>query len=222
MTTRLHATRTSYDTVAADYAELFKDLPVAKPLDMAMLAVFAERVRAGGGGAVADLGCGPGRVTVHLERLGLDAFGIDLSPGMVAVARRAHPHLRFEAGTMTGLDIPDGTLAGALVWYSTVHTPIDELPVMFAEFHRVLAPGGHLLIAFKAGDGQVRLEHAYGHDVDLDVHRFPPERVAGLLRAAGLPEVARLVREADDREKTPQAFILARRAEDPLAPATAP
>ena len=222
MTTRLHATRTSYDTVAADYAELFRDLPVAKPLDTAMLEAFAERVRAGGGGPVADLGCGPGRVTVHLEKLGLDAFGIDLSPGMVAVARRAHPHLRFETGTMTGLDLPDAALAGALVWYSTVHTPIDELPVMFAEFRRVLAPGGHLLIAFKVGDGQVRLEHAYGHDVDLDVHRFPPERVAGLLRAAGLSEVARLVREADDREKTPQAFILARRAEDPLAPATAP
>ncbi|MGW1530750.1 class I SAM-dependent DNA methyltransferase [Streptomyces aureus] len=218
MTTRLHATRASYDTVAADYAELFRDLPVAKPLDTAMLEAFAERVRAGGGGPVADLGCGPGRVTVHLEKLGLDAFGIDLSPGMVAVARRAHPRLRFETGTMTGLDLPDGALAGALVWYSTVHTPIDELPVMFAEFRRVLAPGGHLLIAFKAGDGQVRLEHAYGHDVDLDVHRFPPERIAALLRAEGLDEVARLVREADDGEKTPQAFVMARKGGAPAAP----
>jgi ubiquinone/menaquinone biosynthesis C-methylase UbiE len=213
MTTRLQATRSSYDTVAADYAELLKDELGSRPLDMAMLAAFAERVRADGGGPVADLGCGPGRVTVHLEELGLDAFGIDLSPGMVAVARRAHPHLRFEVGTMTGLDLPDGTLAGALVWYSTVHTPIDELPVMLAEFRRVLAPGGHLLIAFKVGAEQVRLEHAYGHDVDLDVHRFPPERVAELLRKEGLFEVARLVREADEQERTPQAFLLARRPE---------
>lgn len=57
----------------------------------------------------------------------------------------------------------------------------------------------------------MHLDHAYGHDLDLDVHRFPPERVAGLLRAAGLVEVARLVREADVRENTPQAFVLARR-----------
>lgn len=219
MTTRLHATRTSYDTVAASYAELLKD-ESGGPLDLAMLAAFAERVRAGGGGAVADLGCGPGRVTVHLEKLGLDAFGIDLSPGMVAVARGEYPHLRFSVGTMTDLDLADGSLAGALVRYSTVHTPIDELPLMFAEFHRVLAPGGHLLIAFKVGDEQVRLEHAYGHDVDLDVHRFPPERVAGLLRNAGLSEVARLVREAEAPEKTPQAFILARRTGDPLSAAT--
>jgi SAM-dependent methyltransferase len=210
MTTRLHATRASYDTVAASYAELLKD-QLGGPLDLAMLAAFAERVRAGGGGAVADLGCGPGRVTVHPEKLGLDAFGIDLSPGMVAVARGEYPHLRFSVGTMTDRDLADGSLAGALVRYSTVHTPIDELPVMFAEFHRVLAPGGHLLIAFEVGAEHVRLERAYGHDVDLDVHRFPPERVAELLRNAGLFEVARLVREAETPEKTPQAFILARR-----------
>lgn len=213
MTSHTDATRASYDTVAADYAELLRTELGDKPLDRAMLAAFAEYVRAGGGGPVADLGCGPGRVTVHLEALGLDAFGIDLSPEMVAVARRDHPHLRFEVGTMTALGIKDDSLAGALAWYSTVHTPQDELPLIFREFNRVLAPGGHLLIAFKVGDERVHLAHAYGHDLDLDVYRFPPERVAELLSAAGLTEVARLVREADAREKTPQGFILARKPE---------
>ncbi|MHA5051893.1 class I SAM-dependent DNA methyltransferase [Streptomyces sp. SD15] len=213
MTSHLDAIRASYDTVAVDYADLLRAELGNKPLDRAMLAAFAEKVRAGGGGKVADLGCGPGRVTAHLEGLGLDAYGIDLSPEMVAVARRDHPQLRFEVGSMTDLGIKDGSLAGALVWYSTVHTPLDELPIFFQEFNRVLAPGGHLLIAFKVGDERVRLEHAYGHDVDLHVYRFPPERVAEFLRAAGLIEVARLVREADAREKTPQAFVLARKPE---------
>jgi SAM-dependent methyltransferase len=213
MTSRPDATRASYDLVAADYAELLEGELGNKPLDRAMLAAFAEKVRAGGGGTVADLGCGPGRVTVHLEGLGLDAFGVDLSPGMVAVARRDHPHLRFEVGSMADLDIKDESLAGAIAWYSTVHTPPEELPVFFEEFRRVLAPGGHLLLAFKVGEERVRLEHAYGHDVDLDVYRFPPELVAELLRRAGLIEVARLVREADGWEKTPQAFVLARKPE---------
>lgn len=208
---RPDATRASYDTVAVDYNELLEAELENKPFDRAMLAAFAEKVRAGGGGQVADLGCGPGRVTIHLEGLGLDAYGIDLSPEMIAVARRSHPRLRFEVGTMTGLDIEDDSLAGALVWYSTVHTPLEELPVFFAEFHRVLTPGGHLLLAYKVGDERVHLDHAYGHDLDLDVYRFPPERVAELLREAGLTEVARLVREADSRENTPQAFVLARK-----------
>ena len=54
-----------------------------------------------GGGPVADVGCGPGHVTAHLRDSGLDAFGIDLSPVMIDVARREHPGLRFEVGSMT-------------------------------------------------------------------------------------------------------------------------
>ncbi|WP_369234014.1 trans-aconitate 2-methyltransferase [Streptomyces sp. R21] len=214
--TRPHtdATRSSYDTVAVAYADLLDAELGNKPFDRAMLGAFAEQVRASGvPGPVADLGCGPGRVAAYLDGLGLglDLLGIDLSPEMVAVARHRHPRHRFEVGSMTALDLRDDSLAGALVWYSTVHTPPEELPVMFGEFNRTLAPGGHLLIAFKVGDERVRLEHAYGHPVALDVYRFPPDLVAGLLREAGLVEVARLVREADAQEKTPQAFILARK-----------
>ncbi|MEW2162877.1 class I SAM-dependent methyltransferase [Streptomyces sp. NPDC007084] len=219
MTTRLPATRASYDTVAADYAALFSG-DVAQPLETALLAEFAQRVRAGGGGPVGDLGCGPGRMTIHLKKLGLDAFGIDLSPGMIEVARAAYPQLGFSVGTMADLDLADGRLAGALVWYSTVHTPADELAPLFAEFRRVLAPGGHLLIGFKAGDEPVRrLEHAYGHEVDMDVYSFRPDRVAELLTEAGLIEAVRLVREAEmtpyGLERTAQGFILARRPEEP-------
>ncbi|MGW0842887.1 class I SAM-dependent DNA methyltransferase [Streptomyces sp. NPDC002787] len=210
----LHATRASYDTVAADYEKLLRDELANSPFERAMLGVFAERVLAAGGGRVADLGCGPGRVTGHLASLGLDVCGIDLSPEMVAVARWAHPRLRFDVGTMTALDFEDGCLAGALAWYSTVHTPPAELPVMFGEFHRVLAPGGLLALAYKVGDESVHLSHGYGHPLDLDVYRFPPERIAELLGDAGFVETARLVREADGpKEKTPQAYVLARKPE---------
>ncbi|MET9663256.1 methyltransferase domain-containing protein [Streptomyces sp. NPDC006510] len=57
-----------------------------KPYDNAVPVAFAGFVTAGGG-RVGDLGCGPGRVTAHLRDLGLTAFGIDLSPGTIAVAR---------------------------------------------------------------------------------------------------------------------------------------
>ncbi|MFF3904619.1 class I SAM-dependent DNA methyltransferase [Streptomyces sp. NPDC001848] len=209
--THLRTTRASYDTVAADYDRLLRNALDDSPFDRAMLGVFAERVRAAGGGPVGDLGCGTGRVTGHLDKLGLDAFGVDLSPGMVAVARRVHPSLRFEVGSMTGLGIADDTLAGALAWYSTVHTPPQELPVCFAEFHRVLAPGGHLLMAFKVGDERRHLDHAYGHDLSLDVYHFRPEHVSELLTDAGFDEIARLVRAAEGWEKSPQGYLLARK-----------
>ncbi|GGS52688.1 class I SAM-dependent DNA methyltransferase [Actinokineospora fastidiosa] len=199
--------RASYDKVAADYAALLHDELAGKPFDRAMLATFAELVD----GPVVEVGCGPGRIAAHLHGLGVDVSGIDLSPGMVAVARRTYPGLRFAVGTMTALDIPDTALRGVVAWYSICHTPLDDLPAVFVELHRVLAPGGLLLLAFKAGDRKGRLSHAYGHDLSLDVHWHPPERVAAMAADAGFTESARLVRAADGGEKGPQAYYLGRR-----------
>ena len=63
----LNGTRTTYDTVAVDYARLIPDLSEEASLDRAMLAAFADLVLEAGGGSVADLGCGAGRMTAHLD-----------------------------------------------------------------------------------------------------------------------------------------------------------
>lgn len=210
--TYLDATRTAYDTVAVDYARLLEGLLEQTPEDLAMLGLFAEYVRRDGG-QVADIGCGTGRVTTYLDSLGVPVFGIDLSPGMLAEARRRYPHLRFEVGAMADLALADESLGGILAWYSIIHTPPELLPAVFAEFARVLVPGGHLMVAFQAGDERRRLEQAYGHTVSYDAYRLPPERIAALLADAGIPVTAQLVREpAFEYETTPQAYLLARRA----------
>lgn len=208
----LLTTRTFYDTIAADYADLFKSDLDGKPLDRAMLGAFAELVREGGvAGPVADLGCGPGWGTAYLHRLGLDVFGVDLSPGMLAVARREHPELRFDEGSMTGLDLPDGALGGIVAYYSLIHTPAERLPAVLVEFQRLLAPGGHLLVAFQVGDEPVRVAEPFGHPVSLGFRRLSPDEIAGLLDGAGFAVRARQVREPEGREKVPQAFLLARK-----------
>jgi SAM-dependent methyltransferase len=210
----LRATRAAYDTVAVDYAALLHTELAGKPLDRALLGAFAELVKATGNALVADLGCGPGRVTAYLSSLGLTTFGVDLSPAMVAVSRRAHPDLRFDEGSMSALDLADSALGGIVAWYSIIHTPPEQLHAVFAEFHRVLAPGGYLLLAFQAGDAVVHLEHAYGHAVSLDAYRLSPDVVSELLRKSGVLVNARLLREADETEKTEQAYLLARKSVD--------
>jgi ubiquinone/menaquinone biosynthesis C-methylase UbiE len=207
----LTSTRVSYDTVATDVAELWKDELAGQPLDRAILATFAELVLTAGGGPVADIGCGTGRVTGHLHGLGVDVFGIDLSPGMLAMARRDHPGLRFEVGSMTALNVPDATLAGLMAYYSTIHIPDELLPQVFAEFSRVLAPGGHALLAFQVGDEPLQMSEAFGHEITLEFHRRRPEHVAALLGDAGLPVHARAIREAGPTERTPHAYLLARK-----------
>ncbi|WP_026122319.1 class I SAM-dependent methyltransferase [Nocardiopsis halotolerans] len=208
----LTATRASYDTVAVDYDELARGELAGKPLDRALLALFAELVRDGGGGPVVDVGCGTGRNTAHLHGLGLDVSGIDLSPGMLEVARRNHPELRFTEGSMTDLDLPEGTLGGIAAVYSTIHVPLELLPRVFSGFRRALAPGGQALVVFQAGDEPpLHLEEGLGHAVSLDFHRRPPELVAELLEESGLDVHVRAVREPEGSESTRQAYLLARR-----------
>lgn len=206
----LAQTRTSYDTVAVAYEQILRDALAASPWDRAVLDTFAELV--GPAGPVADLGCGPGRITTYLAGRGLDAFGVDLSPGMIDVARTAHPHLRFEVGSMSALSLADGSLAGAVAWYSFIHTPPERLPAVFAEIARVLRPGGVLAVAFQVGDERLHIAHAYGHDVTADAYRLPPDTVADLMADAGLAIQAQLERQPEPPEKTPQAYLVARKA----------
>ncbi|NJP49146.1 class I SAM-dependent methyltransferase [Streptomyces sp. SBST2-5] len=207
----LHTTRAFYDAIAEEYTELFRNWLDAKPLDRALLAGYAEL--AGADGEVADAGCGPGRGTAYLASLGLNVFGLDLSEAMLTVARREHPRLRFVHGDLLRMDVADGTLAGVVSLYSTIHLPDEELPAAFAEFFRVLAPGGHVLVAFQVGDEPRRHDRPFGRPVSLDFRRRRPDRMAGLLEAAGFGIVLRSVHAPDEQleEPTPQAYLIARK-----------
>ena len=205
----LSDTRTSYDTDAVGYAEKVRGLLDESPYLRASLALFAELVRDAGGGLVADVGCGPGYVTRHLHHLGVDAFGIDLSPEMIAIARRDYPDLNFEVGTMTDLDLADDSVSGLVAFWSVIHVPDHSVPGVFAQFHRVLRPGCPLLVGFHVGDETRHTCEAYsGRSINVDSHRRRPEKIAHWLRGAGFAIQAELVIRPD--EDVPGAIIIAR------------
>ncbi len=203
----LSATAAAYDAMAVRYAEFARDSLDRLPLDRAVLAAFADSVRADGTGPVAELGCGPGQTTAHLRDLGLDVFGIDLSPVMIGLAREAYPGLRFEVGSMHALDLPDGELAGIVSWYSLIHTPPAELPPYFGEFRRVLASGGHLLLGFFESEGEPVTP--FDHKV-TQAYRWPIDALAGLARDAGFTEAGRMLREPCEDERFRRGYLLLR------------
>ncbi|GHE08067.1 class I SAM-dependent methyltransferase [Klenkia taihuensis] len=205
----LSDTRASYDADAPGYAEVVQGLLDAQPHLRAGLALFADLVQRAGGGPVADVGCGPGYVTRHLRDLGVDAFGIDLSPGMVALARRDHPDVRFEVGTMTDLDLADGSVAGLLAFWSVIHVPDDAVPGVLTGFRRVLRPGGPLLVGFPVGDEVDHTSRGYtGRPVAIDTHRRPLRTMVGWLRDAGFSIEATTALRPD--EAVPGALVHAR------------
>ncbi|MGW3287580.1 class I SAM-dependent methyltransferase [Streptomyces sp. NPDC001002] len=203
-------TRTSYDTVAVSYADQVRDAIAGHRYLRAALALFADAVRDAGGGPVADVGCGPGHVTAHLHGLGVDAFGIDLSPGMIDAAQRDHPGLRFEVGSMTDLSLPAASVAGLLAWQSLIHVPDDQVSTVLGHFRRALRPGGPLQLLFHVGDeSRLKTEGYGGHPMRVRVHRRRPDQMAAWLRDAGFEIEAQLL--LGPNEETSQALLFARR-----------
>ena len=202
--------RSAYDTVAEPYATALPDTSFEAPLDMAMIDDFCARLLAVPGPKVIDAGCGAGRLSAYLSNAGLDVIGVDLSPGMVRVARRSHPGLVFEVGQLTDLPAADAAADGILAWYSIIHSAPAELPAIAREFWRVLRPGGLALIAFQAGSGHRALERAYGHDVELRAELHSPDDIVLRFTEQGFVLEAQLVRAARSTEKHPQAMLLVR------------
>lgn len=212
----------AYDQVADAYAREFSDELTDKPLDRALLAAFVEMV---GPSPIADIGCGPGHVTRFLAEHHPDVAGVDLSPGMIGIARDRAPELVFTVASMLRLPVPDATWAGVISLYSVIHLSPDERPLACRELARVLRPGGWLLIAFHvdsdefaAGGDVNHLTHWFGKPVDLDGYFLDPDSVAAELDAAGLATMAKARAAALSRCGVSESSVL---SADP-APAVTP
>lgn len=209
----LTLTRDGYDRMAAIYAERFHHHLDDKPVDLALVSAFAGLILKQRNTTVIDVGCGTGAVTALLDRCGVQVCGVDLSSRMVAQARRLNPRLSFAVGSMTSLDAADGSVGGICAWYSIIHVPDSHLAGVFGEFHRVLVPGGLVLLAFQVGDEPRVLTDAFGHDVYLTFMRRQPQWVGNQLSDARFRVYAELVRQPDDDglESTPHAYLIARK-----------
>ena len=201
--------RDSYDRVAPEYAAHIYDELQHKLLDRELLDRLAARVD--GLGPICDLGCGPGQVARYLRDRGAAAFGLDLSEGMLAQARRLNPDLEFRQGDMLALSDPAESWGGAAAFYSLIHIPRDRLPQAVGEIWRVLRPGGALLAAFHCGQEVVHRDEWWGQPVAVDFIFFEPAEFEQRVRAAGFVVDELVVREPypDVEYPSRRAYLLA-------------
>lgn len=206
--------RQSYDSVAQEYANRFADELSHKPLDRELLTRFALEVS--GRGTVYDLGCGPGQTTAFLHDCGAQVRGLDLSTRLLEEARRRHPGILFEPGDMLALPIADNSLAGVLAFYAIVHFSPAELQQALAEMHRVLHPGGRLLMAFHMGEEVIHLDEFLGRPVALDFVFFNPAVITQELRRTGFSSVEVIERSPypDVEHPSRRAYIFAAKPEE--------
>jgi SAM-dependent methyltransferase len=206
-------TRDAYDRTADLYVERIGfelSADIEAPSDLDLIDTFGQEFHRGA--HVVDLGCGPGRAAVRLRAVGLDVVGVDLSFGMLAEGRRHHPELATAQGDLGSLPLRTGAFDGAVLWYSIVHSPADDLAGFFSEVRRVVIAHAPVLVAFQAGGGEaIHRDDVAGRPVSLLRMRHDPDVVSAALDRSGLHVESRVIRDAlGHHEDSPQAFLLAR------------
>src|SRR5215467_3813378 len=141
-----------YDRVAAEYVGRFGEDLRSGTGDRAFLDVALAS--APDSGPVLDLGCGPGQIAAIAVGSGMHAIGADLSPGMLAVARRRVPFAAFIAADARALPLASGSCRAVAAFYCLHHLPRALLPSVLTELRRVLPAGGTLVVAAHLGVGE--------------------------------------------------------------------
>jgi SAM-dependent methyltransferase len=175
--------------VAPAYAEhLVDELLGQQPFECWLL----DRVAAHADGRpVVEVGSGPGHVTAYLAEAGADATGLDLSPGMVAEARKRFPDGDYQVGDLRKLMRPISATgwSAVLAWYSLIHLAASELPDALGALTRPLAVGGWLVVAVHVGSEVRHVDEWFDAEVDLDFVLHDRAEVVGQVEAAGLADV---------------------------------
>ena len=195
-TTKPANLRESYDAVARAYADEIYDELKGKPFDRQLLDRFADKVR--GRGWTCDIGCGPAQIARYLKDRGCDAFGLDLSAGMLREARRLNPDIPVVQSSMLGLGLASESIYAVAAFYAIIHIPRRQVGCALAEMRRVLQPGGLLLVTFHLGSEDSHHEEMLGHAVNLDIVLFTTAEMSGYLRDAGFR-----IEEALERDPYP-------------------
>lgn len=178
----------AYDSLAGEYATR-----VASELDDAPFEhwLLDRVVELADGHPVADVGCGPGRISALLRDRGARVVGSDLSPEMIAHARRTCPGIEFEVRDLRRLMRPadaDGW-GVVLAWYALVHLADSELREAIAALVRPLRTGGYVVLSLFAGPSIRHVEELWDIPVDLDFVHHDPATVMAAAEGAGLTDL---------------------------------
>jgi ubiquinone/menaquinone biosynthesis C-methylase UbiE len=170
-----------YDKNADSYAAAANKIDFSE-----VIAIFLKKLPPNP--RVLDAGCGSGRDSRGLKDGGAIVTGLDISEGLLVVARRDNPDITFVKGNFTDLPLESNSFDGIWAQASLVHLEtIEEVQKTLREFYRVLNPGGFIWICVKKSEGDEKTaivtDKVSNHDRFF--RYYDPGELAGLLKDAG-------------------------------------
>ncbi len=187
--------RRRHDALAETYRDFFA------PVTALAIEPLLAAVRLGPGAELLDVATGCGFLAAEAARRGAKPVGIDLSPGMIELAKKFHPGIDFRVGEVEHLPLPDGSIDAVVCSFGLGHFPCPEASV--AECVRVLMPGGRIALSWWDNSSRQRIQGLFREAIAEVGAEPPPDLPRGhsslrfcdrgellrLLEGAGLAEV---------------------------------
>lgn len=184
-----------YDDIAQEYTEeFFEDTSDNKYIDKFLYSLEGTKIL--------DVGCGNGKDCKYISEKGFDINGIDLSVGMLKIAKEKVPNGKFEIMDIADITYSEDSYDGIISNCSLFHIPSEELPKTLESFRRILKPNGKLLLILQEGNGETMIEEPYRPGVHIYMNYFSINQIQSLLQE----HVFKI--DYSGREESPNEFEL--------------
>jgi ubiquinone/menaquinone biosynthesis C-methylase UbiE len=182
--------RQRHDHLATTYRDFFT--PVTALAVRSLLD--AARVRPAMN--LLDVAAGPGVLAAEANALGIEYTGIDLSPGMIELAKTSYPGIEFHVADVEHMPFDDASFDAVVCNFGLGHFPNPEASV--TECVRILKAGGRIALSWWDDLNKQRIQGLFREAIAEIGATAPPEVPKGysVLRFADTGEFRRLLEGA--------------------------
>ena len=147
-----------------------------------------------------EVGCGEGRISGYFANKGFAVEGIDLSKGMLSLARKSNPKIIFKKMDMVKLNYPKESFDALVAAYCLFHIPKNEVVSVLEGFNRVLKKKGKLLIVTQYSTKEKFVEFPLDKKNKMFINFMTKKELSIYLQQAGFKVKRALFRLPDKNE----------------------
>jgi len=194
----------TYDNIARDYdREFCKTIYFSEELDF-FLSGLPRNAK------LLDAGCGTGHIAEYCENKGFDVLGIDLSEGMLEIAKARCKAARFEKKDVENYSYGKGKFDGIIALFILIH--LKSFEKTLKKFHSALRQGGFLFLGMAKGKGEFFGKEPLNPEMKMFFKYTTRKEISQLLEKSGFTITKFTEKKLEtEHEKQTEFFIVAQK-----------